>query len=386
MSLLSTSKIYLGDKLICSGENTNLPIQGDNKPIYINKEGQLYRQIFYDDFDKGDIDHNYWREDYMPSRVETSYNAYSDVRCEDSCLILRCKKGMGGRDGTENGATLAVSSIQSAVWNGMHLSNPTFHDFRPWYGLMAQEGLFKCRAKVVSGSGIHCAFWLIGTENTSRGLTETCEIDAFEIRGNYITQVPFNQYQNGDSTVTTKSTTIECDVDLSEDFHEYAFEWNNGEYKIYIDNELKSSLTLNTPQYPLILFLSVYRRQSGTGWTGDADNTLPDTEFYVDYLKIYKKATTMQNNEITITSIDEINISFDAGNYTVNNNTGFLTSMPIYCYINWNDGSRTEHWVKWDRFDNTKKDILDNGGTLEWEGVVYGIGTKIKATITATVI
>ena len=36
MSLLSTSKIYLGDKLICSGEHANLPTQEDNKPIYIN--------------------------------------------------------------------------------------------------------------------------------------------------------------------------------------------------------------------------------------------------------------------------------------------------------------------------------------------------------------
>ena len=56
--------------------------------------------------------------------------------------------------------------------------------------------------------------------------------------------------------------------------------------------------------------------------------------------------------------------------------------MPLYCYINWSDGSRTEHWVKWDRFDDKKKEILDNGGILNWHGVVYGIGTQIKATIT----
>lgn len=381
MPLLNNgTKIYLGEKLICGG-NSATETSTTDAPVYINKEGQLYRQVFYDDFNSGDIDHNYWREDYMPSRVQTSYNAYSDVRCEDSILKLRCKQTMGCRDGTENGSTIAVSTIQSAAWNGMHLPNPTFHDFRPWYGLIAQEGYYEIKAKLPLGSGVHSGLWMVGTENTSRGLTETCEIDVFEVFGNAITTIPFNVYPNGDTNIAQTRVLTDVKVDLSLDFHIYGFMWENGIYKLYFDGNLILTKEVITPGYPMMFFMTAYRRQSGTGTTGDADPTLPDTEMQVDYFKIYKKATTVQNSEVTVSSFDEITVSVPKGKYTVNENSGFLTAMPLYCYANWSDGSRTEHWVKWDRFDDKKKEILNNGGALKWDGVVYGLGNQIEATI-----
>lgn len=372
-------KMYLGSTLIYDGSQQS-GTQEVKVPEYIRKSDKLLRLTFCDDFDTPDINHNYWMEDYMPSRVQTSYNAYSDVRCEDSLLKLRVKKDMGCRDGTENGNTVAVSSIQSAVWNGMHLPDPTYHDFRPWYGLMMQEGYIECKAKIAAGSGVHSTLWMVGTENTD---TERCEYDVFEALGNAPTVLPFRLHPNGDETLTQRTLDLNVDVDLTQDFHIYGMLWENGQIKLYLDGALIYTLETATPQYPLILFLGLYKRQSGTGWTGAYDPNLGDIEFHVDYVKIYKVADT-QKTDISLTGYEPINISITAGNYTVNDNRGFITDMPLYCYLNWNDGSRTEHWVKWDRFDNSKKAVLDAGGTLEWEGIVYDIGIPIVATITAS--
>ena len=140
--------------------------------------------------------------------------------------------------------------------------------------------------------------------------------------------------------------------------------------------------TCATPQYPMITFLTLYKRRYGSGLSGDADATLGDLEMHVDYIKVYKKADTTATSPVTVSEYEPINISVTAGNYTVDEYTGYLTIMPLYCYLTWSDGSRTEHWVKWDRFDDSKKTVLDGGGTLEWEGVAYGVGTPITATIT----
>lgn len=370
-------KMYLGNTLIYDSSQ-----QGDvpeaSTPEYIRKSDKLLRLTFCDDFNTPDINHNYWMEDYMPGRVQTSYNAYSDVRCEDSLLKLRVKKNMGGRDGTANGSTMAVSGIQSAVWNGMHLPDPTYHDFRPWYGLMMQEGYIECRAKIAAGSGVHSTLWMVGTENTD---TERCEFDVFECLGKNPSVLPFRLHPNGDDTLTQRTLDLETGVDLSQDFHVYGMLWENGLIKLYLDGALIYTLETATPQYPMILFLDLYKRQSGTGWTGDHDPNLGDIEFWVDYVKIYKVATA-QKTEISLVGYEPINIAIAPGNYTVNDNRGFITDMPLYCYLNWSDGSRTEHWVKWDRFDDSKKAILQNGGTLEWEGIVYDIGIPITANIT----
>lgn len=374
------AKMFLGEIPISkiygsgTGETTD-----KNAPEYIGKYGDAYRLVMFDDFDGGDIDHNIWREDYMPSRVETAYNTYSDVRCEDSLLKIRVKKDMGGRDGTENGLYMAVSTVQSAVWNGMHLPNPSYHLFRPWYGFMSQEGYYEVRAKLTAGSGVHTAWWMIGTENTE---SEVCEFDVFEVLGPNPSVIPFYLHTNGDPALTGIKNSYDCGVDLSADFHTYGFLWENGRLRLFLDGNLIMDKTCATPQYPMITFLTLYKRRYGSGLSGDADATLGDLEMHVDYIKVYKKADTTATSPVTVSEYEPINISVTAGNYTVDEYTGYLTIMPLYCYLTWSDGSRTEHWVKWDRFDDSKKTVLDGGGTLEWEGVAYGVGTPITATIT----
>lgn len=347
------------------------------KPIYKEVEGEQYRLVYNEDFDGTDIDRNYWIDDYMISRVEDAYESYSDVYVEDSILHIRIKKDMGIRTSSKN---LAVSSIQSAQKNGLHMPDYLNHDVRPFFGIIGQEGYYECRMKVFKCGGSHTAWWTAGVQDT---LNQTAEFDITEILGNNTTVLPHNLYPNKDTNCTQlTNNNTPCNVDLSTDFHTIGFLWEDGILKWFVDGEeIDSHTNINTPQYPMMFFLTAYRCQSGSYWGGSYDSSVEDVEFLVDYMKIYKKATSTSDKDITFVKQIPIIIEETTNAYTLDKNTGIIKGMPSYCYLNWSDGTRTEHWVKWDRFNDNKKSILENGGQLIWDGRVHILGINVTATI-----
>lgn len=347
------------------------------KPIYKEVEGEQYRLVYNEDFDGTDIDRNYWIDDYMISRVEDAYESYSDVYVENSILHIRIKKDMGIRTSSKN---LAVSSVQSAQKNGLHMPDYLNHDVRPFFGIIGQEGYYECRMKVFKCGGSHTAWWTAGVQDT---LNQTAEFDITEILGNNTTVLPHNLYPNKDTNCTElTNNNTPCNVDLSTDFHTIGFLWEDGILKWFVDGkEIDSHTNINTPQYPMMFFLTAYRCQSGSYWGGAHDSSVEDVEFLVDYMKIYKKATSISDKDVTFVNQTPIAFEETTNAYTLDRNTGIIKGMPSYCYLNWSDGTRTEHWVKWERFDNSKKAILENGGQLIWNGRVHILGINVTATI-----
>lgn len=347
------------------------------KSIYKEVEGEQYRLVYNEDFDGTDIDRNYWIDDYMISRVEDAYESYSDVYVENSILHIRIKKDMGIRTSSKN---LAVSSVQSAQKNGLHMPDYLNHDVRPFFGIIGQEGYYECRMKVFKCGGSHTAWWTAGVQDT---LNQTAEFDITEILGNNTTVLPHNLYPNKDTNCTElTNNNTPCNVDLSTDFHTIGFLWEDGILKWFVDGkEIDSHTNINTPQYPMMFFLTAYRCQSGSYWGGAHDSSVEDVEFLVDYMKIYKKATSISDKDVTFVNQTPIALEETTNAYTLDKNTGIIKGMPSYCYLNWSDGTRTEHWVKWERFDNSKKAILENGGQLIWNGRVHILGINVTATI-----
>ena len=252
------------------------------KSIYKEVEGEQYRLVYNEDFDGTDIDRNYWIDDYMISRVEDAYESYSDVYVENSILHIRIKKDMGIRTSSKN---LAVSSVQSAQKNGLHMPDYLNHDVRPFFGIIGQEGYYECRMKVFKCGGSHTAWWTAGVQDT---LNQTAEFDITEILGNNTTVLPHNLYPNKDTNCTElTNNNTPCNVDLSTDFHTIGFLWEDGILKWFVDGkEIDSHTNINTPQYPMMFFLTAYRCQSGSYWGGAHDSSVEDVEFLVDYMKI----------------------------------------------------------------------------------------------------
>lgn len=372
--LLGERKVYLGETLLIDTESTSVPPQETDVPVYAHIDDQSYRQIFFDDFNGGDVDRNHWSTDYNAAKYQPIYTSGSDVFCENSICHIRTTEDMAVLGGTSWAA--GVSGIQSAQFS----TPSTPNRFRPFFGFISQEGYYELKAKIYSGGGTHVAWWMTGVDDT--GATNP-EIDIFEILGSDTTKWPMNFYADTNSVASAEAQdSIGIGFDLSNDYHVYGFLWENGIMKFYLDGDLINTWSdINTPHQPLMTWLTAYRCLEGSYWAGTHVDGLGDLELLVDYLKVYKKCESESNVQPTITGQEEITVSLAKGEYTVDPYSGRIAGLPVYTYINWSDGSRTEHWVRWKKLNDTIKDVLDNGGFCEWNGIVSELGIKVIATI-----
>lgn len=352
------------------------------EPQYIEVDDNPYRLVWHDEFEGKDINMSYWNDVHFISRVTNRYQAWTDYYLSGSKLHLRIKKDAPNRylsDDTNN--DVAVTAIQTGQVNKLHITTPFHHDVNPFWGLLTQEGYYECRFKVFKGSGTHTSWWCVGIQDGLTANSPRVEIDITEIQGRATTNLPHGQHGHGDSSCPYAYETTETNVDFATDFHTVGFLWENGLYKWYLDGTLVDTIEVNTPQYPVIHFLAAYKRISGTGWTGDADPTLDDVEFQVDYLRIYKKATTEATSKVTVRGYSAININASTATMTIDEERGCPICFPSYVYVNWTDGTRTEHWVKWQAVQDTYSDNMTNQTSFTWDGYVYGLGMTIVANV-----
>lgn len=55
---------------------------------------------------------------------------------------------------------------------------------------------------------------------------------------------------------------------------------------------------------------------------------------------------------------------------------------PCLHIVSWNDGSRTEHWVKWDTLNKTKENNITNKTPFTWNGLIHGLGKTATCNVT----
>jgi len=369
---------YKGDEMDISNE----PSVGFlTTPEYKTVDGNPYRLVWRDEFDGNDLDKNYWNDVMFVSVVPKRYQAWSDYYLADSKLHLRIKKDAPDRFLDDDTNNVAESIVTTGEYNGFHIASP-YHDINPFWGLLTQEGYYECRFKVWKATGgCHTAWWCIGIQDGLNASNPRAEIDITEILAKNTQQLPHGQHKQTDESATELYRTTDVSVDFATGFHTVGFLWKNGQYKWYVDGTLVDTMNINTPQYPLIHILSAYKRISGTGWTGDADTTLDDVEFEVDYLRIYKKATSKAKESVSIASYNPITVNATSSDMSIDDERGCPICFPSYVYVNWSDGSRTEHWVKWQAVQETYEGKMTNRESFQWAGYVYGLGIDIVADV-----
>lgn len=351
-------------------------------PEYKTVNDNSYRLVWHDEFENKDLEKSFWNDVQFISLRTNRYQGWSDYYLDDSKLHLRIQKDAPNSYGSDISGDVAQSLVMTGEHNKLHITSPYHHDINPFWGLLTQEGYYECRFKVFKGSGTHTSWWCIGIQDGEETNYPRAEIDITEILGNATTNLPHGQHKQTDDSCTESYTTTATSVDFATDFHTVGFLWENGVMKWYLDGNLVDTKTINTPQYPVIHILAAYKRISGTGWTGDADPTLDTVEFQVDYLRIYKKATSVSDSEVSVSSYTPISINGSSATMTIDDDRGCPICFPSYVYVNWSDGSRTEHWVKWDAVKSTYATKMTNHTDFEWSGYVYGLGTTISASIT----
>lgn len=353
------------------------------EPEYVTVDGNPYRLVWHDEFQGKDIDKEFWTDVQFINTKQKRYQAWSDYYLSDDKLHLLIKSDAPDCFLDDPNNDVAQSIIMTGQHNNLHIVTPSYHDVNPMWNLLVQEGYWEFRFKVFKATGgCHTSIWTVGIQDGESSETSRAEIDVTEILGRATTDLPHGLHQNGDASVTEIYHTTPASVDFATDFHTVGFLWENGVMKWWVDGTLVDTFSnINTPQYPMILILAAYKRIRGTGWTGPADTTLGDVEFQVDYARIYKKATSQATSTVTVSGYTPISINANTQDMTIDDERGCPICFPSYVYVNWSDGTRTEHWVKWQAVQDTYADKMQNQQSFSWDGYVYGLGLQIAASV-----
>ncbi len=164
-------------------------------------------------------------------------------------------------------------------------------------GLFTQQyGRFEARAQMPTGKGLWPAIWALG-DNISTVSWPACgEIDFMETIGTDIMtnhgslHMPNNYGPSGTYKLPNNAS-------YADDFHVFAFEWEPGTIRFYVDDNLYETQTSKVPggdtwefEHPFFLLINV---AVGGQWPGSPDGTttFPQT-LKVDWVRVYQKDGT----------------------------------------------------------------------------------------------
>ena len=157
-------------------------------------------------------------------------------------------------------------------------------------------GRFEIRAKLPTGRGTWPAIWMLPTDWEYGDWPKSGEIDIMEnvgydpdtIVGSSLTE----KYNH--AIGTQKNAKIAC-PDCYKAFHVYALEWEEDEYRLYVDDQLYFTFKNEGTGYEvwpydkrfhILLNLAI-----GGNWGGQKgiDDSLFPHVFEIDYVRVYKK-------------------------------------------------------------------------------------------------
>ena len=150
-------------------------------------------------------------------------------------------------------------------------------------GFAQKYGYFEMRAKFPEGAGVWPAFWLLSQKSASEKVG--LEIDIIEEYGHQ-PEVFCATYHwwftGGGHRGVGNSLTV---TDMSKDFHNYGFMWNEREMIWYFDGvELWRQLTPDDYHVPFYVLANL---ALGSGWPIDK---VPNPSYmYIDYIRVYVK-------------------------------------------------------------------------------------------------
>lgn len=253
---------------------------------------------FHDEFDRPQLNDIYWYPAYRSGRVEylkrcglpqrwVDHNAHYVI--EDSLLKLRISETLPFRPEKSH-------QCVSCVTTSDHRIGATPDQYCILEKFSQKYGLFEVRCRIPRGEGLLSAFWLhqvdpAKQEYTIDGRRKTVgegvlEIDIFEQQGRYVSdtesKVDLNVHFTEDAHFLHP-----LPVDVSNDFHVWAMEWEEGCIRWYFDGNVIKIWKGPTPQGKMFILLALFQY---SGWIGNVDPDLVyPKDFEIDYVRVYRK-------------------------------------------------------------------------------------------------
>ncbi len=268
-----------------------------------NKHEKIgWRLTFQDEFDRPQLDDMYWYGAYRSGRKEyfkrkgiasrwVDHNAHYVI--EDSVLKLRIAEDLPFRPDKSHQCVSCIATSD-------HRFGPTAAEYQVLEKFSQKYGWFETRARCPRGSGLMSAFWLhqcnpLHQEYTPDGIRKgiddgVLEIDIFEQQGRYITSSESKADLNVHFTEEGHYLRA-LPVDVSEDFHVWALDWEEGRISWYFDDAMIERYTGPTPQEKMFMLLALFQY---SGWIGEIDKKITyPRDFEIDYVRVYQRADNL---------------------------------------------------------------------------------------------
>jgi beta-glucanase (GH16 family) len=211
-----------------------------------------------------------------------------------------------GLDGNGN---LVITAVQEEFGGRQYTSSR----IRTQDNFEQQYGRFEARIQIPSGEGLWPAFWMLGNtfpdsestpEEIRRGTWPAPgEIDIMEADGFNTDRIFGSVHGPGYSGGEALTEVFRSDVDLSEDFHVYAIEWDPGVIRWYVDDELYATVTTAAVRNQVPLpgasdpewvftkpFFMILNLAVGGSFVGDVvDDTALPASMVIDYVRVYER-------------------------------------------------------------------------------------------------
>ena len=244
-----------------------------------------YNLLWNDEFEDDKLNENIWSYDpHEPGWTNEELQEYTtsadNVFTRDGKLVLKAIKSQ-----TDDGKDYYTSG---------KIKSQNKKDFL--YGKVVAS------AKIPEGQGLWPAIWMMPTDEAHYGQWPKCgEIDIMEVLGSDV-KTAYSTIHYGEPHGEQQGTLVLENGSFADSFHEYSVEWEPGEFRYYIDNNLV--LTVNDwftavsgedeKPYPApfdqTFFVQMNLAVGGT-WPGnpDASTDFDKAEFEVDYVRVYQK-------------------------------------------------------------------------------------------------
>ncbi len=243
-----------------------------------------WKLIWSDEFDAPEIDRSKWGFEvnaWGGGNDELQY--YTDrpenARIEDGKLVIEARaETFTGPEGTRAYTSARLRTLGKGDWT---------------------YGRFEIRARLPRTQGLWPAIWMLPTDGVYGGWPHSGEIDIMELLGHEPKRTHGNLHYANAETGKHQHTGAFYDLpegDFTTDFHVFAIEWEEREFRWYVDGkhvQTQTAWQTDGAPYPapfdqrfhLLLNVAV-----GGRWPGnpDASTVLPQ-RMEVDYVRVYKR-------------------------------------------------------------------------------------------------
>lgn len=283
------SKSLLSILLIVS--NVGIPMMQSSMIYTANaqevEEESEWELVFNDDFDGTEINMDNWSFDHPENgRYNGEIQSYTDQNAwvEDGHLIIEAREEEFTE---ENGETYDYTSSK-LITKGK----------QTW-----TYGKIEIRAKMPEGQGMWPALWMMPEDEPFYGTWPVGgEIDIMEMLGHEPDRIHSNIHYGDPKGEDSKTYILPEGKSFAKDFYVYTLEWEPGEIRWYIDDELyhtandwhsKHPGNADDFAYPAPFdqdFFLIMNISVGGGWPGNPDGTTPlPQQMVVDYVRVYQK-------------------------------------------------------------------------------------------------